>query len=154
MLRRFILVLVLAAPTLPLSVSEVIEQGVLRLVNLERSKRQLPSLRADPALTAAARGHSQNMCKYDFFDHTSPVAGEAEMEDRIARAGGRFGTNEENLYWCRGLSFPKVPRSVLSEWMESPDHKAAVLNPESHFVGVGCYQKGTQVWVTADFSDV
>ena len=126
---------------------------MLSLINRERQKRQIEPLQRDPALAAAARGHSRNMQKLDFFDHTSPVAGEAEMEDRIAKAGGRFGTNQENIYWARGLAMARVPASVLSEWMESPDHREACLNPESHFVGIGAYQLKQEIWVTADFSD-
>ncbi len=68
------------------------------MVNDERSRRQVQPLGSDTALTLAARGHSKNMAKFDFFDHISPVSGEAELQDRIARAGGKLGVNEENIY--------------------------------------------------------
>ena len=153
MLRPLVFWLLLAVPALPMTVTEKLEQRVLELLNTVRHKHKLEPVQSDPALTKAARNYCKSMCKLDFFDHVSPVPGETEMEDRIAKAGGRAGNNAENIYWESGMDPSRVPQSVIKEWMESKDHREPILDPENHFVGIGCFQSKKQIWVTANFSD-
>src|SRR6516162_4790404 len=60
------------------------EQSVVDLTNSERKKADLSSLRVDPKLMAAARGHALNMAKQDKLPHD--LDGKS-MTDRIKAEG-------------------------------------------------------------------
>lgn len=152
-LKVLVVWLLCVSVALPATSVERIAARVLEMTNDARVKKGLMPLRSDEHLTAAAQRHCQNMCKSDFFDHVSPVAGETEVEDRVARAGGAFGSFSENLYWSRGLRENQLPNSIYREWMDSPDHRDAMLGPENVSVGIGVFRKGSEYWATAVFSD-
>ena len=128
--------------------SEAVERAVMNLLNQARTKRGLPAYEADTALSGAARMHSQEMARFNFFDHDSPVRGHREVNDRVLAAGGKDGSFGENLYWCSGLAEAKVGGSVLAEWLSSPEHRDTVLSSEYSMAGVGAFHRGKEYWVT------
>lgn len=142
------LVVALTLPVLPAGVSDALERAVMNLINQSRSKRGLPPYTADPILAAAARTHCQDMARFNFFDHDSPVRGHREVNDRVLDAGGKDGNFGENLYWCSGLAESKIGGSVLAEWLSSPEHRDTVLSPEYSLAGVGAFHRGKEWWVT------
>ncbi len=120
----------------------------MSLLTQARSKRGLPPFVWDSSLASAARLHSQNMARFNFFDHDSPVKNQREVNDRVRFVGGQDGNFGENLYWCSGLSQNRIGPSVLAEWLSSPEHRDTVLSPEYSSAGVGAYQRGKECWVT------
>ncbi|MFN8611340.1 MAG: CAP domain-containing protein, partial [Vulcanimicrobiota bacterium] len=111
-------------------------------------KRGMTPYLAEEVLARAARTHSQNMARFNFFDHVSPVKGQAEVSDRVVAAGGRDGNLGENLYWCSGLPEARIGGSVIAEWLSSPDHRDTVLSTEYTRAGVGAFHRGKEYWVT------
>jgi len=114
-----------------------VRDAILCLHNQVRAANDLPSLRENPRLRKAALGHSQDMVKNRFFEHTTPKG--VTMVDRILRAkyvredqGWSLG---ENLAWGTG-SFG-TPRGAVDAWMQSPGHRANILKRSFRELGVG-----------------
>jgi len=133
----------LAAPPQPFPGPE---GAVLALVNQERAKAGCKALTMDSRLTAAARGHSADMAAKNYFDHTSQDG--TAFADRIKRAGYQWSTAGENI--AKGQ---KDAASVMTSWMNSPGHRANILNCAYKNIGIGlAYDaKRTPYW-TQDFA--
>jgi uncharacterized protein YkwD len=147
-MRRVLLVaaLVLAVPAAPAvagckradsrpSASTIgdAQRATMCLVNAERRKRGLAALSSSSALTRAARGHSRDMVRRGFFDHTSPGGG--TPGDRARAAGYTWSTVGENIAWGGGRY--ATPRSIVRMWMNSPGHKANILGRSYRDAGAG-----------------
>jgi uncharacterized protein YkwD len=112
---------------------EAWEWEVIRLVNQERANNgDLPPLKRDNALDAAAYGHSQDMGVNDFFSHTGSNG--SSPWDRMRTAGYYFNYAGENI--AGGYSSPQW---VMQGWMNSSGHRANILNSSFREIGVGYY---------------
>jgi uncharacterized protein YkwD len=124
------------------------EASLLEAMNKARAAHGLAPLRADPTLVRAARAHSLDMLRRDYFAH-GPFA--ARM-NAFHVAGPVTG---ENLAWGTGPL--GSPAHVVEMWLASPEHRANLLRPGFTRVGVatpvGRFEGSAGVAVvTADFS--
>jgi uncharacterized protein YkwD len=121
------------------------EGAVLTLVNQERAKAGCQPLASDSRLATAARQHSQDMADRNYFDHTTPDG--VTFDKRITNAGYRWSNVGENI--AKGQ---KDAASVMQSWMNSPGHRANILNCKFKNIGVGLAydSKHTPYW-TQDF---
>lgn len=104
---------------------------MVRLVNLERSKKaNCRPLTVHSALTTAARGHSADMARNGYFSHTS-LDGRTP-QDRMRAAGYSGRRTGENI-----AAGQTSAAGVMMAWMDSPGHKANILNCQYHHIGVG-----------------
>ena len=120
---------------------------VVGLINQERINNGLPALTVQSQLTAAARGHSQDMACNKFFSHTGSDG--SSFSTRISRAGYSYSAAAENIAAGYG-----DPASVVAGWMGSQGHKDNMLNPNYTEVGIGyIYVAGSPygVYWTANF---
>ncbi|GIG57003.1 hypothetical protein Lfu02_13750 [Longispora fulva] len=106
------------------------EAQVLTLVNAERKTAGCQAVTADSRLAVAARMHSADMIKRNFFDHTNPDG--KSPGERIAAAGFTGPAWGENI-----AAGQRDPASVMKAWMNSPGHKANILNCKFKYLGVG-----------------
>lgn len=111
-----------------------LEAEMLQLVNEERVKRGLSPLKADPELAVVARAHSADMFARGYFSHYTPE--KKDPFDRMKKAGVRFITAGENLALGRTL---KICHEGL---MNSPGHRANILNPAFGRSGIGILDGG------------
>lgn len=111
-----------------------LESQMLQLVNEERTKRGIRPVVFDPALTPVARAHSKDMFARGYFSHYTPER--KDPFDRMKAAGVRFQTAGENLALGRTL---KICHEGL---MNSPGHKANILNPSFGRLGIGIIDGG------------
>lgn len=111
-----------------------LEQQMLDLVNEERTKRGISPLKADPQMTRVARLHSTDMFARGYFSHYTPE--NKDPFDRMKKAGVKFLTAGENLALGRTL---KICHEGL---MNSPGHKANILNPAYGRLGIGIMDGG------------
>ncbi len=114
-----------------------IRAAILCLHNQIRAENDLPALRESKRLRKAALGHSKDMVKDGFFEHTTPEG--VTMVDRILKAK-YVGEDEgwvlgENLAW--GTGSLGTPRGAVDAWMDSPGHRANVLKKAYREMGVG-----------------
>ncbi|MFD4154784.1 CAP domain-containing protein, partial [Streptomyces hydrogenans] len=112
---------------------------VLALVNTERAKAGCGALTANATLARAAQGHSDDMAARDFFDHTNPD-GDGPGE-RVTAAGYPWSTYGENI--AMGQT---TPEQVMEAWMNSPGHRANILNCDFKELGVGVHTDGGPYW--------
>ncbi|MER6344308.1 CAP domain-containing protein [Streptomyces sp. NPDC001595] len=125
------------------SAQSAAEAEVLQLVNEERAKAGCRPVAANSALSKLARDFSEDMAARDFFDHTDP--GGATPWDRAEKAG-ISDLGGENI--ARGQS---DAAAVMEAWMNSPGHRANILNCEFTTLGVGVHFGPGGPWWTQDF---
>jgi uncharacterized protein YkwD len=111
-----------------------LEAKMLELVNQERVQRGLLPLKADPELTQLARAHSSDMFARGYFAHITPE-GKSPF-DRMNDAHVQYTTAGENLALAHSLS---IAHNGL---MNSPGHRANILNPSFGRVGIGILDGG------------
>lgn len=119
------------------------EAEVLRLVNEERAKVGCSAVAASSSLTGLAEAFSAAMQEQDFFDHTDPSG--ASPWDRAAKLG-ITSLGGENI--ARGQA---DPAAVMEAWMNSPGHRANILNCDFKTLGVGVQFGAGGPWWTQDF---
>ncbi|MPY60626.1 CAP domain-containing protein [Streptomyces spongiae] len=119
------------------------EAEVLRLVNVEREKAGCSPVAANSALADLAGAFSDDMAERGFFDHTDPDGG--TPWDRAA-ALGITDLGGENI--ARGQA---TAAAVMEAWMNSPGHKANILNCDFKTLGVGVHLGSGGPWWTQDF---
>lgn len=103
---------------------------VVALTNQERARAGLPPLTIDAKLNEAAQNHSNDMARRGVLTHYGPN-GESPG-DRISAAGYDFRMWAENA----AMGF-RSAATVMNGWMNSPGHRANILNPSVTEVGVG-----------------
>lgn len=121
------------APT-PVSGLTQAEQQMLNLVNQERTSRGLRALQADLEVTRLARLKSQDMINLGYFAHQSPTYG--SPFDMMRSAGVTYRTAGENL---AGAASVERAHNAL---MNSPGHRANILNPNYTHIGIGAISGG------------
>jgi uncharacterized protein YkwD len=148
-----------AADTVPSSGTlRETSQAILCLLNAERTSRGVGRLRMNARLGRAAAGHSRDMVARRYFQHDS--ADGKTMLDRIKAAGYVRGnsvfTVGENIGWGSGSL--ASPRALVRAWMNSPPHRANVLQGRFRELGVGLVigapaagVSGTAVTATTNF---
>ncbi|MFJ7074502.1 CAP domain-containing protein [Streptomyces sp. NPDC098781] len=116
---------------------------VLRLVNEERAQVGCSAVAANSSLTELAQDFSEDMAERGFFDHTDPDG--ASPWDRAAKTG-ITDLGGENI--ARGQA---DAAAVMEAWMNSPGHKANILNCDFKTLGVGVHFGAGGPWWTQDF---
>ncbi|MFD3821476.1 CAP domain-containing protein [Streptomyces sp. NPDC058625] len=132
-------------PSSPVTVSEEAAAGaqVLRLVNQERAKVGCSPVAANSALSDLATAFSKDMAGRGFFDHTDP---DGDTPWDRASAAGISDLGGENI--ARGQA---TAAAVMEAWMNSPGHKANILNCDFKTLGVGVHFGSGGPWWTQNF---
>ena len=132
-----------AAPTPEMSVEEMASE-VIRLTNIERVKAGRSPLQYHAGLQRAAMVRAEEITRK--FSHTRPDGTDSSTalyENGVSCSCG------ENI-----AAGQKTPEAVVRAWMNSPGHKAAILDPDATHIGVGICKSpitGQWLWVQ-DFS--
>jgi uncharacterized protein YkwD len=117
---------------------------VAKLTNAQRTQHGCAPLRVDARLAGAAQAHSADMDHRHYFDHDTPDG--KTPWDRI-KAAGYSQPGAENI----AMGQP-TPAAVVDAWMNSPGHRANILNCDLKAIGVGVqYDTGGGPWWTQDF---
>jgi hypothetical protein len=120
------------------------EQMLYDAVNRERAAVGLRQLQWDTALANAARLHTTLLAQNDALSHR--FNGEADLQTRLHLAGASFSLVAENV-----AAAPDVA-SLHIAWMNSPPHRANILDPEINAIGIAIERRGDQYFATQDFS--
>lgn len=124
-----------AAPGVPSGESAMMAE-VLNLVNQERAKVGAPALKLHKGLQDAALLKSKDMADNNYFSHQSPTYG--SPFDLIKSRGIAYTAAGENI-----AAGQRSAESVMTAWMNSPGHKANILNANYTHLGVGIYKGGS-----------
>jgi len=127
------------APTL--TENNKLEKQVVTLVNQERAKQGLAPLTDNSKLSNVARTKSEDMVAKNYFSHTSPTYG--SPFDMMKQFGITYSAAGENI----AMGQPTAA-SVMDGWMNSPGHRANILNSNFTDIGVGVAKNadGTIYW--------
>ncbi|MFF9718192.1 CAP domain-containing protein [Streptomyces sp. NPDC014603] len=120
------------------------ETQVIALVNQERAAAGCSPLTANARLTRAADDYSDVMAASGVMSHTGPDG--STMTTRVEAAGYQWSTLGENI--ARGQA---DAASVMKSWMNSPGHRANILNCSFKEIGVGVHFGDGGPWWTQNF---
>ena len=149
------------------------EKYMIELVNEQRELHGLSKLKyGNQNLFLAARQHSSEMIELDYFSHTSPVKKYETLTDRLNLVGEeafmKAGENISFVPCCGHCDKRFVEASMFGGklkqnncyiegkgLMNSPGHRANILDPEFEFIGIGIitgkYKESYGIWVTQVF---
>ena len=117
------------------------KKEVVKLVNAEREKVGVSTLKINKLLENTAQQHSEDMLENDFFDHTN-LNGESPF-DRMSKNGINYMSAAENIAYGQS-----TPEEVMRSWMNSDGHRTNILNASYTEIGVGIAisDSGTIYW--------
>ena len=105
------------------------EKEVFNLINQQRANNGLPALKIDNELQRVARIKAQDMVDKNYFSHNSPTYG--SPFDMMKSFKISYKTAGENIAGNNNNS------AAVTAWMNSPGHKANILNSSFNYTGVG-----------------
>lgn len=111
----------------------------VRMLNAERTRRNLRALTLDARLVEAAAGHARDLADGGRLAHTGSDG--STTAQRIERAGFLWSKYAENL---AASTAPLPVAEIVRKWMASPVHRTSILDP--HFTHAGIARSGN-VWV-------
>jgi len=116
------------------TIDENAEQQMFSDVNKQRIDQGLPTLTYDTHLQVLATEHSNDMFKRGYFSHYTPE-GKSPF-DRMDKAG--------IIYQYAGENLALAPSTTLAMQglMNSPGHRANILSPNFHKIGIGVIDGG------------
>lgn len=126
----------------------VVSSVLVDLTNFDRAEEGLHGLAVNPVLVEAAQAKAYDMAAKGYFSHNSPDGKTPWYW--LQEAGYSFSYAGENLAVFFGDS-----EDVERAWMESPSHRANILNSNFSEVGIataeGFYQGQKTVFVVQMF---
>ena len=122
--------------------------SLLQAVNQTRVAHGLRPLKVDVRLVQAARSHSVEMLRGNYFAH-------GNFHGRMVAFHVLGPLAGENLAWGNGPY--ASAQSIISEWLASPEHRANLLHAGWTRIGIGITTgtflgNGGSSVVTADFA--
>ena len=138
MLRRLVLIVLLAAVFLPLPQAHAAPRPaadsalgqIITLVNVHRAAARLQPLTLNRTLMSEAQRFSAVQASIGRLSHRG-VDGTTAGQ-RLTRAGYNWSFYGENL-----AAGQETAAAVVAGWMASPGHRAVMLSPKAYEVGIG-----------------
>ncbi len=109
---------------------------VFRLTNVERVKEGLPEFERLSSLDTAAKIRAWEVLVD--YSHTRPDG--RKFSTALIEAGVDWQACGENI-----AAGQRTPEDVVNDWMNSPGHRANILNPNYKYLAVGFYYDYDQV---------
>lgn len=103
---------------------------MLSLINNYRAENGLGPLTASPTLTDAAQYHATDMADQNYFSHD--VQGVGSWSDNISDNGYNSMGRGENI-----AAGNADADATFQQWVNSPGHRANMLNPSYTAIGIG-----------------
>lgn len=118
-------------------------QEIIAATNNERLKAGLKPLTENKILNSSATYKSNDMNDRQYFEHESPDG--KNIEDLAKMFKYEYVTIGENL----ALGNFSNEQKIVDAWMNSPGHRANILNPKYTQIGIGLVEgvwQGRKVW--------
>jgi uncharacterized protein YkwD len=117
-----------------LSVDEISETEMFKIVNAERRKAGVTELSWAPQIVPVSRAHARDMWERSYFSHVSPEG--RDVGDRLGEAGINYNFAGENLALAPTLAM------AHNGLMNSEGHRANILEPSFKKIGIGVIDNG------------
>lgn len=125
--------LVTISPALPVDASAITTNTIFNLTNESRKQNNLGQLSLNSKLSSAASAKANDMLAKQYFAHNTPDG--KTPWDFIKKTGYTYLIAGENL----AVDFVEA-ESVNGAWMNSPGHRANILNADFEEIGIGIAQ--------------
>jgi uncharacterized protein YkwD len=122
------------------------EQQIFKLINMERENAGVQTLHWDGKVAQAALAHAKQLADHAALAHR--FAGEPELDQRVGATGARFNAVAENV------AVANTAEEAHLALMNSPGHRANIMNPDYNAGGVAVVQRNKSLYVTEDFARV
>lgn len=122
--------LVIVSPATTAEASQITNTTVVSLTNSARVEGGLEELKINGLLAQAAQAKANDMLAKQYFAHNTPD-GKVPW-DFIKATGYNYVTAGENL----AIDFTEA-ESVQTAWMNSPGHRANIMNKAFQEIGIG-----------------
>ena len=106
-------------------------EGIISQTNLQRNKNSVASLSESTQLDASAQVKAQDILTRQYFEHTAPDG--KTVSDLVGAQGYTYIKIGENL----ALGNFTSDADVVTAWMNSPGHRANIVDSEFQQMGVG-----------------
>jgi uncharacterized protein YkwD len=127
-----------------------LEMQIVSLMNQQRQQNGLPALQVSSQLVMAAQIHSRDMAQLNDMDHTLPGAAQPALQDRLSFVGYNWQCAGENI----AEGYPDAT-TVIQGWMNSPEHRANILNTSFTQIGIGvAYSSSGMPYYTQEFGEL
>lgn len=118
--------------------------GTIKWTNIQRDNNGLPALSENKELDSIALSRLEDMFESQYFAHVSPTGAKAETV--AGEVGYDYLALGENL----ALGSFSSDKDLVQAWMNSPGHRANILN--THYTEIGVAVKagifeGKQAWI-------
>ena len=132
-LVAFLIVMSTAVSAQSITTRDKAAEEIVRLVNIEREKAGLPSVKLSRELYRPAMIRAREIVKS--FSHTRPNG--QPFNTVFIAYGITYRTVGENL--AAGQTSCEM---VMQQWMDSPSHRANILNKNFKYLGVAYLYSG------------
>ena len=119
-----LLIATVSLASLPQGASAASPRAFASKVNKARASHGLPALRASVSLRGSSRAYARWMLRRDSFGHRARI-----------QASKRFSLRGEVL--ARTPARAPTAGQIIRAWLDSPSHRAVLLNPRYRYIGVG-----------------
>jgi hypothetical protein len=119
-------------------------EQLFAMANATRAAEGRGRLKWDHALADAAMKHCMRMAAEGPISHQ--YKGEADLTARAADAGAHFSLIEENI------AVGSYPATIHQGWLDSPGHRANLLNPDIDHVGIAVVAAKGVLFAVADYA--
>ena len=153
------------------SAAVTFDAELFTLINQDRAQNGLPALTWNSSLGNVAEtapyggcgytiaGRAEDMVNRNYFSHTLLSCGTQNVFNILQADGIPYSWAGENIAWASGITDPVQAAEYENQmYMNSPEHRANILNANYTAVGVGSwqtasgqsYQGATNVWVSVE----
>ena len=113
-------------------------------INATRRQHGLPALVVTAGTSDVARRWAWRMASAQVLSHNPAIVRDIERSGSAA-----WGEVAENV----GEAPSDDPQMLFSAYMNSPPHRANILDPAARYLGVGVVERDGTAWNTLDFTD-
>lgn len=136
----------LLGPKATQKAKELSADKIIYWTNYYREQNNLKPLTQNSLLTQAAQKKVDDMFSKQYFEHNSPIG--ITPADLVTGFGYKYKVTGENL----ALGDFKDEKDLVDAWMNSPGHRANILNVDYAEIGVASglnkYQDWGTTWVS------
>jgi uncharacterized protein YkwD len=128
-----------SSPKMPVN-----SQSLMNRINEERVSRGFSKLQWNDQLAVSAFTHGERLVEQGRLSHQLP--GEPDLSERIHATGLRFDTAGENLAVAGSVD------QIHVELMNSPPHRANILDPDYNSIGIAIISRGRDLYAVENFA--
>ena len=110
------------------------EESILAAVNAERAKVGVAPLKLHPNISRTAQMKADDMIARNYRGHLMPDTNQPLTEEMRQLQSAVCVNASENLTWDDNVTNTK---QSMNSWLNSPPHKAAMLDPKYTYTGIG-----------------